>query len=114
MAQWVADQLSNIMLIEDSTLLRNVLSLLLHWHSVQSAWAVSISEIEKDHLGWVDSIQWSLNEISNLQLAVLNSHGVSSNGQKVRISHFFSEATCTTKEHHGSYNHFCAHFYKQG
>ena len=72
--QWVAGQLSNALLIEDTTLLGQVLTQIvlamkdvasLPWQAVRVAWAVSMTEIEEGRLGWADSTQWSLNRISN-------------------------------------------------
>ena len=120
--QWVAGQLSHALLVEDTTLLRNVLTQIvlamrdavsLPWQAVRAAWAISMTEIEEGRLGWADSSQWSLNRISNSQLAVFNSQNVSTNNQKIRICQFFNEGTCTSEGHHGSYKHFCASCYKQ-
>ena len=114
--QWVAGQLSNTLLIEDTTLLRQVLTQIvlamrdmvsLPWQAVQAAWAVSMTDIEEGRLGWADSTQWSLSHISNCKLAVFNSQNVSTSGQKIRICQFFNEGTCTSEGHHGSYKHFC-------
>ena len=123
LSQWVAGQLSNALLIEDNTLLRQVLTqvvmamkdaVLLPWQAVRAAWAVSMTDVEEGRLGWADTTQWSLNRISNSQLAVLNGQNVSTNNQKTRICRFFNEGTCTSEGHHGSYKHFCASCYKQG
>ena len=66
LAQWVEGQLSNIMLIEDSTFLKNVLAQVvlarreavsLPWQVVRSAWPVSMTEIEEDRLGLADHTQ---------------------------------------------------------
>ena len=105
--QWVAGQLSNALLIEDSTLLRHVLTQVvlamrdgvsLPWLSVRSAWAFSMTEIEEGQLGWADSKQWSLNRISKSQLVVMNSQNVSTSGQRIRICRFFNEGTCTSED----------------
>ena len=72
-----------------------------------------MTEVEEGRLGWADSTQWSLNRISNSQLAVMNSQNASSISQKIRICKFFNEGTCSSEEHHGSYKHFCANCYKQ-
>ena len=123
LAQWISGQLSNALLIDDPILARNVLTevalamkdaVLLPWQAVRSACAVSMTEIEEGRLGWADSTQWSLNRISNSQLAVMNSQNASSVTQKPRICKFFNEGTCTSEGHHGSYKHFCANCYKQG
>ena len=121
--QWVSGQLSNVLLIDDPTIARNVLTQVvlamkdvvsLPWQVVRSAWAVSMTEIEEGHLGWADSTQWSLIRISNSQLAVMNSQNASSMAQKTRICKCFNEGTCTSEGHHRSYKHFCANCYKQG
>ena len=123
LAQWISGQLSNVLLIDDPTLVKNVLTQVvlamkdavsLPWQAVRSAWAVSMTEIEEGRLGLADSTQWSLNRISNSQLAVMISHNASSMSQKTRICKFFNEGTCTSEGHHGSYKHFCANCYKQG
>ena len=123
LAQWISGQLSNVLLIDDPTLAKSVLTQVvlamkdavsLPWQAVRSAWAVSMTEIEEGRLGWADSTQWSLNHISNSQLAVMNSQNASSMSQKSRICKFFNEGTCTSEGHHGSYKHFCANCYKQG
>ena len=123
MAQWVSGQLNNVLLIEDNVTLRNVLpqvamamrtAVSLPWPAVRSAWAVSMTDIEEGRLAWTDSMQWSLNRISNSQLAVLNSHNVASGGQKIKICKFFNEENCTNEGHHGVYKHFCVFCHRQG
>ena len=66
MAQWISGQLNNILLIEDNTTLRNVLTqvamalkdaVILPWPAVRSAWAISMSEIEEGRRCWADSTQ---------------------------------------------------------
>ena len=58
--QWVAGQLSNALLIEDTTLLRQVLTQIvlamreaasLPWQAVRAAWAISMTNIEEGRLG---------------------------------------------------------------
>ena len=58
LAQWVAGKLSNVLLIDDLTLSRNVLtqvvlamkdSVSLPWQAVSSAWTVSMTEVEEGH-----------------------------------------------------------------
>ena len=123
LSQWVAGQLSNALLIEDNVLLRQVLtqvvmtmkdSVSLPWQAVRAAWAVSMTDVEEGRLGWADTTQWSLNRISNSQLAVLNGQNLSTNNQKIRICRFYNEGSCTSEGHHGPYKHFCASCYKQG
>ena len=123
MAQWTSGQLNNILLIEDNTTMRNVLTqvamamkdaVTLPWPAVRSAWAVSMSEIEEGRLGWADSTQWALNRIRNSQLAVLNSHTINSGGQRTKICRFYNEGNCNNEGHHGMYRHFCAHCHKKG
>ena len=62
--EWVAGQLSNALLIEDTTLLRQVLTQIvlamrdavsLPWQAVRAAWAVSMTDIEEGRLGSADS-----------------------------------------------------------
>ena len=102
----MAGQLSNALLIEDTTLLRQVLTQIvlamrdavsLPWQAVWAAWVVLMTDIEEGRLGWDDSTQWSLNRISNSQLAVFNSQNVSTSSQKIRICRFFNEGTCTSE-----------------
>ena len=121
--QWVAGQLSNALLIEDPTLLRQVLTQVvlamrdtvsLPWQAVRAAWALSMTDIEEGRLVWADSTQWSLSRISNSQLEVLNSQNVSTSGQKIRICRLFNKGTCTSEGHHRSYKHFYANCYKHG
>ena len=123
MAQWVSGQLANILLTEDQVLSRNMLTQLaasirdavsLPWPVVRSAWAVSMTDVEEGRLSWGDSMQWSLNRISNSQLAMHNTQSVAGSGPKVRICRYFNEGTCTSETHHGTYKHFCSHCYKQG
>ena len=123
MAQWISGQLNNILLIEDNTTARNVLTqvamamkdaVTLPWPAVRSAWAVSMSDIEEGRLGWADSTQWALNRISNSQLAVLNSHTVNAGGQRTKICRFYNEGNCNHEGHHGMYKHFCAYCQKLG
>ena len=75
LAQWVAGQLSNALLIEDTTLLKQVLTQIvlamrdtvsLPWQAVRAAWPVSMTGIEEGRLGWADSTQWSLIESATL------------------------------------------------
>ena len=56
----------------------------LPWQAVRAAWAVSMTDIEEGRLSWADSTQWSLNRISNSQLAVFNSQNVLTSGQKIK------------------------------
>ena len=123
LAQWVSGQLANILLIEDHTLSRNMLTQMaasmkdavsLLWPAVRSAWAVSMTDIEEGRLSWADSMQWSINRISNSQLAMHNTQSVAASGAKVRICRYFNEGTCTSETHHGAYKHYCSHCYKQG
>ena len=123
LAQWVSGQLANILLIEDHTLSRNMLTQMaasmkdavsLPWPAVRSAWAVSMTDIEEGSLSWADSMQWSINRISNTQLAMHNTQSVAASGAKVRICRYFNEGTCTSETHHGAYKHYCSHCYKQG
>ena len=123
LAQWVSGQLANILQIEDHLLARNVLiqmaasmkdAVSLPWAAVRSAWAVSMTDIEEGRLGWADSMQWSINRISNSQLVMHNVQTVASSGNKVRICRFFNEGTCNSEGHHGTYKHFCAHCFKLG
>ena len=86
----------------------------LPWSAVRSAWAVSMMDKEEGRLAWTDSMQWSLNRISNSQLAVLNSNNDVTGGQKVKICKFFNEGSCTNEGHHGIYKHFCAFRHRQG
>ena len=79
---------------------------------MRSAWAVSMTDIEEGRLGWADSMQWSINRISNSQLAMHNVQTLAPSGNKVRICRFFNEGTCNSEGHHGTYKHFCAHCFK--
>ena len=123
MAQWVSGQLNNVLLIEDNVALRNVLTQVtmamrdavsLPWAAVRAAWAVSMTDIEEGRLAWNDSMQWSLNRISNSQLAMHNSNTAATGGQKVKICKFFNEGSCTNEGHHGIYKHFCMFCHRQG
>ena len=123
MAQWTSGQLSNMLLVEDNTMLRCMLTQMslamrdagsLRWSAIRSSWAVSMTDIEEGRLQWSDSLQWSLNRISNSQLAVLNSNSVNPNGQKSKICRFYNEGNCNNENHHGVYRHFCNFCYKQG
>ena len=123
LAQWVSGQLANILLIEDHTLSRNMLTQMaasmkdavsLPWPAVRSAWAVSMTDIEEGRLSWADSMQWSINRISNSQLAMHNTQSMAASGAKVRICRYFNEGTFTSETHHGAYKHYCSHCYKQG
>ena len=121
MAQWTSGQLNNVLLVEDNTTLRCMLTQMemgdaasLPWSAVRSAWAVSMTDIEEGRLQWSDSLQWSLNRISNSQVAVLNSDSVNPSGLKTKICRFFNEGNCNNDNHHGVYRHFCNICYKQG
>ena len=123
LAQWVSGQLAKILLIEDQVLSRDMLTqraasmryaVSLPWPVVRSAWAVSMTDIEEGRLNWADSMQWSLNRISNSQLAMHNTQSLAASGSKIRICRYFNEGTCTSETHHGTYKHFCSHCYKQG
>ena len=100
------------MLVQMAAAMRDAISLL--WPVVRSAWAVSMSDIEEGRLGWADAMQWSLNRISNSQLAMHNTQSVAASGSKVRICRYFNEGMCTSEGHHGTYKHFCEFCYKQG
>ena len=123
LAQWTSGQLSNILLVDDPALSKCMLvqmaaamrdTVSVPWPVGRSAWAVSVSDIEEGRLGWADTMQWSLNRISNSQLAMHNTQSVAASGSKVRICRYFNEGTCTSEGHHGTYKHFCAFCYKQG
>ena len=123
MAQWTSGQLNNMLLVEDKTTLRCMLTQMalamrdagsLPWPAVRSSWAVSMTDVEEGRLQWSDSLQWSLNRISNSQLAVLNSTSVNPSGQKSKICRFYNEGNCNNESHHGVYKHFCNTCYKQG
>ena len=69
MGQWASGQLNNMLLVEDNTTLRCMLTQMsmamrdassLPWSAVPSAWAVSMTDIEEGRLQWSDSLQWSL------------------------------------------------------
>ena len=123
MAQWISVQLNNILLVEENTTLRNILTQVsmamrdavsLPWPMVRSAWVVSMMDIEEGRISWNDSMQWSLNRIGNSQLAVLNSNSVSQNGQKFKVCKFYNEGSCANENHHGIYKHYYAYCHKQG
>ena len=123
LAQWASGQLANILLVDDQVLSKNMLvqmasamrdAVSLPWPFVRSAWAVSMSDIEEGRLGWADSIQWSLNRLSDSQLAMHNTQFMAALGSKVRICHYFNEGACTSEGHHGIYKHFCVYCYKLG
>ena len=89
LAQWISGQLNNILLVEDNSTLKSMLTQVsmamrdavsLPWPAVMSAWAASMTDVEERRLNWADSLQWSLNRISNSQLAVLNSNSVGHSG----------------------------------
>ena len=61
--------LAKNMLNQMAAAIRDAVSLL--WPVVRSAWAVSMTDIEEGRLSWADSMQWSLNRISNSQLAII-------------------------------------------
>ena len=123
LAQWISGQLNNILLVEDNSMLRSMLTQVsmamrdavsLPWPAVRSAWAASMTDVEEGRLNWADSLQWSLNRISNSQLAVLNSNCARHNGQKSKICKFYNEGNCSNENHHGIYKHYCMNCYKQG
>ena len=86
----------------------------LPWPVVKSAWAVSMTDIEEGRLSWADSMQWSLNRISNSQLVMHNTQSVNSLAPKIRICRYFNEGSCSSEGHYGTYKHFCNFCYKQG
>ena len=123
LAQWASGQIANILLVEDHSLSKNMLiqmaaamrdAVSLPWPVVRSAWAVSMTDIEEGRLSWADSMQWSLNRISNSQLAMHNTQSVNPLGSKTRICRYFNEGSCSSEGHHGTYKHFCNFCYKQG
>ena len=123
LAQWISGQLNNILLVEDNSMLRSMLTQVsmamrdavsLPWPAVRSACAASMTDVEEGRLNWADSLQWSLNRISNSQLAVLNSNSAGHNGQKSKICKFYNEGNCSNENHHGIYKHYCMNCYKQG
>ena len=80
-----AGQQTNILLIKDQAVSKNMSTQMaaamrdavsLPWPVARSAWAISMSDIEEGRLGWADSMQWSLNRISNSQLAMHNTQFV--------------------------------------
>ena len=79
--QWAAGQLTNVLQIKDTTLMKQallqaVLSLYdassLTWPVVRGAWTMSMHEVEDGHLGWNDATQWSLNHLSASQISMVN------------------------------------------
>ena len=81
LAQWASGQFVNIHLVEGHSLSKNMLiqmaaatrdAVSLPWPVVRSAWAVSITDIEKGILSWADSMQWSLNRISSSPCIIPN------------------------------------------
>ena len=77
--QWAVGQLSNIHQIEDlslvkQSLLQVILALRdatsLPWQAVRNAWAHSMHDVEEGRLTWADNTQWSLNRLSNSQIAM--------------------------------------------
>ena len=88
------------MLIDDQALLRNMLiqmaasmrdAVSLPWPVVRLALAISMTDVEEGQLGWADSIQWSLNRISNSYVAMYNTQSMASSGSKTRIFRYFNE-----------------------
>ena len=123
LAQWASGQIANILLVENHSLSKNMLiqmaaamrdSVSLPWPVIRSAWAVSMTDIEEGRLSWADSMQWSLNRISNSQLAMHNTPSVNPSGSKTRICRYFNEGSCSSEGHHGTYKYFCNFCYKQG
>ena len=119
LAQWASGQISNILLIDDHSLAKNMLiqmaaamrdAISLPWPVVRSAWDVSMTDIEEGKLSWADSMQWSLNRIGNSQLAMHNTQSVNPSGSKTRICRYFNEGSCSSE----TYKHFCNFCYKQG
>ena len=115
--QWVVGQLNNALQIEDSMLLRHILtqvmlalkdSVALLWPAVRAAWAVSMTEVEEGRLQWHNTMQWALNRVSSSQIAVINSQNVSSMAQKSCVCKFYNEGN------HGIYRHVCSLRFKQG
>ena len=122
LAQWASGQLSNILLIQDSQLMRRMLTQVtmaltdavsLPWPAVRSAWAASMTQVEDGRLSWANDTQWALNRIGMSQVAVFNSQSVTSQ-QKVRICRYYNEGSCVHDFNHGNYKHVCSHCYKQG
>ena len=61
MAQWTSGQLNNMLLVEDNTTLRCMLTQMalamrnagsLPWPAVRSSWAVSMTDVEEGRLQW--------------------------------------------------------------
>ena len=100
------------MLIQMAAAMHDAVSL--PWPVVRSALAISMTDIEEGRLSWADSMQWSLNRISNSQLAMHNTQSDNSSAPKIRICRYFNEGTCSSEGHHGTYKHFCNFCYKQG
>ena len=115
LAQWASGQIANILLVEDHSLSKNMLiqmvaamrdAVSLPWPVVRSAWAVSMTDIEEGRLSWADSMQWSLNRISNSQLAMHNTQSVNFSAPKIRIYRYFNEGSCSSEGHHGTFLQF--------
>ena len=106
--KWAAGQLTNVLQISDTTLMKQALLqvvLLLHdasslpWPVVRGAWAMSMHEVEDGCLGWNDATQWSLNRLSASQISMVNQQTV----PQKKVCCYYNEGSCSHDGHHGQF-----------
>ena len=117
--QWAAGQLTNVLQIKDTALMKQallqvVLSLRdassLPWLVVRGAWAMSMHEVEDGRLGWNDPTQWSLNRLSASQISMVNQQTV----PQRKVCRYYNEGSCSHDGHHGQFRHNCSFCAKHG
>ena len=117
MPQWVTGQLTNILHMQDHTVVKQALvqvicamkdAASLPFTAVKNAWACSMHN--EGNLSWGDATQWALNRLSASQVSIINSHSTS---QK-KPCRYFNESTCSHDTHHGGYRHVCSFCLQQG
>ena len=115
--QWAAGQLTNVLQIKDTALMKQallqvVLSLRdatsLPWPVVRGAWAMSMHELEDGRLGWNDATQWSLNRAS--QISMVNQQ----TAPQRKVCRYYNEGSCSHDGHHGQFRHNCSFCARSG
>ena len=117
--QWAAGQLTNVLQIKDTTLMKQALLqvvLLLRnasslpWPVVRGARAMSMHEVEDGRLGWNDIMQWSLNHLSASQISMVNQQAA----PQRKVCCYYNEGLCSHDDLRGQFRLNCSFCAKHG
>ena len=83
------------------------------WQAVRSAWAHSMHDVEQGVLTWDNSTKWALNRLSSSQIAMTNSHIITTSSVPKKICKYY-EKLCSHEGNHSTYKHNCSFCARQG